>query len=84
MFLTDEMNQPGIYAFRFYIMGKPWVVTIDDYLPFIEDPLTGQPKLFLGRTGSRDVQPGALWSVLLEKAWAKLKGSYTNANIGFT
>ena len=30
VFLVDSLNPQGIYAFKFYIRGKPWVVTIDD------------------------------------------------------
>jgi hypothetical protein len=30
VFITDQVNEAGIYAIRFYIRGKPWVVTIDD------------------------------------------------------
>lgn len=32
--LTKEKNQAGIYAFKFYIRGKPWVVSIDSTLLF--------------------------------------------------
>jgi hypothetical protein len=27
-----QINSNGIYNLRFYIRGKPWIVTIDDYL----------------------------------------------------
>ena len=30
VFLTKTVNDVGIYAIRFYIRGKPWIVTIDD------------------------------------------------------
>ena len=30
VFLNKKMNKEGIYALRFYIRGKPWVITIDD------------------------------------------------------
>jgi len=33
VFLTDT-NDAGIYAVRFFIRGKPWVVTIDDDMLF--------------------------------------------------
>ena len=39
MFLIDETNEVGVYAFQFYLLGMPITVTIDDYLPFDkEDP----------------------------------------------
>lgn len=34
VFITQEKNSAGIYAFRFYIRGKPWIVTVDDYFLF--------------------------------------------------
>jgi len=34
LFLNPEINSAGIYAFKFYIRGKPWILTIDDDLPF--------------------------------------------------
>ena len=33
-FITREKNSAGITAVRFYIRGKPWVVTVDDYMLF--------------------------------------------------
>jgi hypothetical protein len=33
-FLTKERNEAGIYAIRFYVRGKPWVVTVDDEMLF--------------------------------------------------
>ena len=26
----NDYNDQGIYAVRFYIRGKPWIITIDD------------------------------------------------------
>ena len=34
VFLIKNENQAGIYAFRFFIRGKPWIVTIDDIMMF--------------------------------------------------
>jgi hypothetical protein len=48
MFLTKDDNQAGIYAVRFYILGKPWTVTIDDYLPFTRENPWSDPKLHFG------------------------------------
>lgn len=33
VFLNDY-NEQGIYALRFYIRGKPWLITIDDKVLF--------------------------------------------------
>jgi Ni/Co efflux regulator RcnB len=33
MFLNgQEISDSGIYNVRFYIRGKPWVVSVDDYM----------------------------------------------------
>jgi hypothetical protein len=80
-FLVQELNGVGIYAFKFYIMGKPWIVTIDDYLPFVTDNESNGLKF--GKLGTLEVHQSALWGPLIEKAWAKIKGSYANTNVGF-
>jgi hypothetical protein len=33
MFFNDQ-NDNGIYAVRFFIRGKPWLITIDDTVMF--------------------------------------------------
>lgn len=73
MFLTSEINEEGIYAMRFYIRGKPWVVTVDDEVLFYN----GQPEYT--KVGA----DGSIWSPLVEKAFAKIKGNYAQANGGF-
>jgi len=30
--LTHTVNNASVYAVRFYIRGKPWIVAVDDYL----------------------------------------------------
>lgn len=34
IFLTKTKNTPGVIGLTFYIKGKPWVITIDDYMLF--------------------------------------------------
>lgn len=74
-----------------YIRGKPWFITVDDYLLFTWDDqsteavevlaspllLFGQPK----RQGPATADD--MWAPMLEKAWAKIKGSYFNMDEGF-
>ncbi|KAG5566156.1 hypothetical protein RHGRI_001930 [Rhododendron griersonianum] len=65
--ITPEYNEEGIYTVRFCIQGE-WVpVVIDDWIP-CESP--GKPAFATSRKGSE------LWVSILEKAYAKLHGSY--------
>lgn len=41
-FLTEERNAAGIIGVKFFIRGKPWVITIDDYFLFVNE---GSQKL---------------------------------------
>lgn len=74
VFLTQEINSAGIYAFRFFIRGKPWVVTIDDELLFDQDD-----NLVFSKQGPNN----EVWGPLLEKAFAKVKGTYSHVNGGY-
>lgn len=78
VFITKEKNEAGIYAFRFYIRGKPWIVTVDDYFLFTEKR-DGTLEPVFGKVGKNK----QFWGMLLEKAWAKLKGNYEMADGGF-
>lgn len=74
-FVTQSKNDAGIYGVNFYIRGKPWTITVDDYLLFSG---YSNPTLVFG-AASNDV----LWPAILEKAWAKMKGNYHLISGGF-
>lgn len=73
-FINEAKNDEGIYNVKFYIRGKPWVVTVDDSMLFY-----GDSSLYFARP-SRD--GNSIWGAVLEKAWAKVKGNYLNAEAG--
>lgn len=58
---------------RLFVKGKPSVITIDDYLPF----MNGSP-IFAKKSGDND-----MWVGLLEKAFAKVSSNYENTNFGW-
>lgn len=66
---TRRVNGAGCYLVKFYINGAIKHVIVDDYIPV--DRESGEPTFMMS---SDDV----LWALLIEKAWAKVNGSYYN------
>ncbi|CAM8898400.1 unnamed protein product [Rhodiola kirilowii] len=65
--ITPEYNEEGFYTVRFCIQGE-WVpVIVDDWIP-CESPT--KPAFATSRKGNE------FWVSILEKAYAKLHGSY--------
>ncbi len=67
----------GAFHFRFWVFGDWKDVVIDDYLPVSN---YGRNLIFCK---NREC-PNEMWCSLLEKAYAKLCGSYEAMNGGFT
>lgn len=74
LFITKEVNEAGLYMVRFLINGQYKIITVDDYFPV--DPNTGIPA-FSHSTKS------LIWPLIIEKAWAKLNGSFENIMSGY-
>lgn len=74
-FLTDSFNPRGKYKFRLWdeVSKRFVVVHVDDYIPVGKD---GQP-VFSHPKGNE------MWVMLIEKAIAKLCGSYSNIEGGY-
>ena len=67
IFLNDELSSNGIYGVQLYVLGVPTTVVIDDSVP-----LKSSGSTIFGKVGP----DGALWGILLEKAFAKTFGTY--------
>ncbi|KAF3782219.1 Calpain-type cysteine protease [Nymphaea thermarum] len=65
--ITPQYNEEGVYTVRFCIQGE-WVpVVVDDWIPCES---RGKPAFATSRKGNE------FWVSILEKAYAKLHGSY--------
>ena len=65
-------NAYGVYLF---INGQKKLVIVDDYFPYINN--NSRKQLCFGFSGSNE-----LWVSLIEKAWAKINGSYIRIGTG--
>ena len=73
VFYNTELSSNGIYALQIYVLGIPTTVIIDDSMP-LSDSGDG---IFAGRS-----EDGALWGMLLEKAFAKVNGTWESIIAG--
>jgi hypothetical protein len=95
-FLTQDKNKAGCYAISFIIDGEPREIVVDDYFPTkkmktkvkIKDPVTGEDKIEM-RNGreifaftKNKIGENEIWVQLIEKAWAKLCGSFEASEMG--
>jgi calpain-15 len=64
---TTALHQACIYRLIVKVSGEIQEIVIDDYVPVYSD--SGRP-VFCKSNGEE------VWVMLIEKAWAKLKGSY--------
>ena len=73
LFISKEYNPYGVYRLRLCKHGEWTEIVLDDYFPcFPED----------GPFYSR-AHEGELWVMLIEKAFAKVQGSYATLRSGF-
>ena len=68
-FRTQKFNEEGYYEVIFFIDGEWQILFLDDFFPY--DPR--KRSFAFARPHNNE-----LWAMLLEKAWAKLNGGYSN------
>ena len=74
IFITKEYNPDGFYSLLLFLDGEYQIVYVDDYFPCLKGtniPYFSKPNNF------------ELWPMILEKAWAKINGSYSNSISGW-
>lgn len=72
LFVTKEINAAGIYMVKMVINGNEQPIIVDDFLPVKPN---GSPAFATCRDGE-------IWVSILEKAWAKLHGTYARTEGG--
>lgn len=67
MMFTDSYNDEGIYALKFWALGSPVEISVDDKIPVWKGTNSG---IFA------KLPDNSFWSVITEKAMAKYHGNY--------
>lgn len=81
-FRMKVANPAGCYCVRLVVDGEPLEVVVDDWFPFYIDNKGKEQFCFARNKRSSGSKKGEMWVQLLEKAWAKVCGSYEQAEGG--
>ena len=73
LFPSKTVSPAGYYEVILFIQGELKIIIVDDYFPV--NKITN--KLVFGQTTKSEI-----WFLLLEKAWAKVNGSYEQMRSG--
>ena len=80
--IIEDHSDEGLYGVKFYVNGKWLTVIVDDYFPCVIDEIGTAEQSFRPLFASSQAHEGQesgvkeVWPMVLEKAWAKLHGSY--------
>ena len=82
IFRIDKINPQGYYEICLFIEGQWQIVIIDDYIPFlcINDDINN--LRYIGCSPDKNTK--CCYFLLLEKAWAKIRGSYIDSISGLS
>ena len=74
LFSQKSKSQYGVYEITVNIQGETVKALVDDYFPCVEVDVN-EYKLAFTNINKKSLN---IWPLLLEKAWAKVNGSYNN------
>lgn len=77
LFVSQDQFSRGLVGVRFFKEGMWWDVAIDTYLPCRTDFRPPIPVF------ARNKDPNEFWMSLMEKAYAKIHGSFEALDAGF-
>ena len=77
------MNDAGCYAVSMYINGEKRTVVVDDYFPYNNETYSWAFSKSIDQFSSESgARCNEIWVLILEKAWAKIYGSYQRIEAG--
>eukprot|EP01047_Picozoa_sp_COSAG01_P070798 COSAG01_NODE_10824_length_2073_cov_2.612969_1_plen_361_part_00 len=86
--IVEDGHDVGLYGVKFWVNGRWVTVVVDDRFPCTRDGRTGCWEPIFARSkahdGSDALAERELWVLIMEKAWAKLHGSYEATASGWT
>ena len=77
LFENKQVNKYGCYSLFLFIDGQCENIILDDYFPVMKTPISSNISLIFSRSNGPE-----LWVILLEKAYAKIHGSYEKIEAG--
>ena len=78
--IIEDYADLGLYGVKFFVMGKWITVAVDDLFPTKATSATYSTLLFASPRTDSPVRE--IWPMIMEKAWAKLHGSYESTDAG--
>ncbi|TNV84052.1 hypothetical protein FGO68_gene9535 [Halteria grandinella] len=73
IFITKGISETGVYKVYIFVNGERQIITVDDYVPCRFNNVEWVPA-FASPTSGRPLN--VIWPIILEKAWAKVHGTY--------
>ena len=79
VFLTQNKNKAGIFGIQLYLRGKPYHISIDDNIMFHNSSAYAYGPVYAALSDDKT----AAWSIVIEKAYAKVIGNYLKTDGGY-